>query len=239
MGAALYLDSRIVGSIHDSSADWGGSWIDADPFRPVTGAHRQERAPAPGCAGRRGRSGAVRARPPGSRTLRGQARVPGAVPGGRPPLSGRGEWRQGFRCLVFLCPARRQAVPVPVAGHGGLRSLQNSAGIPGPPSFTGRRVDLLGPRWRCRLAPTRPRSCTTTLLQHAPPPRKRWRPRQSCSSIPGSWPGKSPGSRALHAGTMCAVTNRGRVSCSACRGGGGLRARRAANLRTVTGMLVC
>ena len=96
-----------------------------------------------------------------------------------------------------------------------------------------------GARWRCRLAPTRPRSCTTTLLQHAPPPRKRWRPRQSCSSIPSSWPGKSPGSRALHAGTMCAVTNRGRVSCSACHGGGGSRARRAANLRTVTGMLVC
>ncbi len=96
-----------------------------------------------------------------------------------------------------------------------------------------------GARWRCRLAPTRPRSCTTTLLQHAPPPRKRWRPRQSCSSIPSSWPGKSPGSRALHAGTMCAVTNRGRISCSACHGGGGSRARRAANLRTVTGMLVC
>jgi hypothetical protein len=41
MGAAMYLDSRIVGNIHDSSADWGESWIDADPFRPVTDAHRQ------------------------------------------------------------------------------------------------------------------------------------------------------------------------------------------------------
>ncbi len=65
-----------------------------------------------------------------------------------------------------------------------------------PPSFAGRR---LGARLRSLSPPTRPRSCVTTCLQRAPPPRKPWRPRQSCSSIPNSLPGRSPGRLALSA----------------------------------------
>jgi hypothetical protein len=70
MGAALNLDSRIVGSIHDSSADWGESWIDADPFRPVTGAHRQNDLLRLAALAAEVEAGAVRAQPPGPRTLR-------------------------------------------------------------------------------------------------------------------------------------------------------------------------
>jgi hypothetical protein len=49
----------------------------------------------------------------------------------------------------------------------------------------------------CRLAPTRSQLCASTCPQHGPPPPEPWRPRQSYSSIPGSWPGWSPGSPAL------------------------------------------
>ena len=44
--------------------------------------------------------------------------------GGCPPLSGRNEWRQGLRRLVFLRRARRRAIPVSVAGDSGLRPVE-------------------------------------------------------------------------------------------------------------------
>ena len=46
MGAAMYLDSRIVGSIHDSSADWGG--------RPRGGDRPPSRVASAGWRNRRG-----------------------------------------------------------------------------------------------------------------------------------------------------------------------------------------
>ena len=133
MGAALYLDSRIVGSIHDSSADWGGSWIDADPFRPVTGAHRQERPPAPGCAGRRGRSGAVRARPQGPGRYAGRLVCRALCQGAALHYVDAANGVKDFDVWSFYAQRADRPFPYRWRGHGGLRSLQNSAGIPVPP----------------------------------------------------------------------------------------------------------
>ena len=63
---------------------------------------------------------------------------------GRPALPRWQDWRQGLRCGVLLCPARRWPLPVQVAGTADYGPPKFGRYPGDTPSLTARRVDLLG-----------------------------------------------------------------------------------------------
>jgi hypothetical protein len=161
MGAALYLCSRIVGSIHDSSADWGESWIDADPFRPVTGAHRQNDLLRLAALAAEVEAGLFARNPQGPDATRAGS-CAGRCARGPPSIT----WTRRMASRISMPGLSMPSAPTGRSRTGGgarqITVPPKFGRYPGdPPSFTGRRVDLLG-----RSLAVPPGADPATVLHH-------------------------------------------------------------------------